>query len=93
MRPKRVAEEELLDAHRRLDEVLPGTGPLADRLVAWRESHAVPVDKLRAVIDSLAEDLRARTATLFGLPEGEHVEFELVTGQPWSGFNYYQGGL
>ena len=93
VRPTRVPEEELLDAHRRLDEVLPGTGPLADRLVAWRESHAVPVDKLRAVIDSLAEDLRARTATLFGLPEGEHVEFELVTGQPWSGFNYYQGGL
>jgi len=38
-------------------------------------------------------DLRARTATLFGLPEGEHIEFELVTDQPWSGFNYYLGNL
>jgi hypothetical protein len=93
VRPTRVPEEELLEAHRRLDEVLPGSGPLADRLVSWREAHAVPVDKLRPAIDSLAEDLRARTATLFGLPEGEHIEFELVTDQPWSGFNYYLGNL
>ena len=93
VRPTRVPEEELLEAHRRLDEVLPGSGPLADRLVSWREAHAVPVDKLRPAIDSLAEDLRARTATLFGLPDGEHIEFELVTDQPWSGFNYYLGNL
>jgi hypothetical protein len=93
VRPTRMPEEELLEAHRRLDEVLPGSGPLAERLVSWREAHAVPVDKLRPAIDSLAEDLRARTATLFGLPEGEHVSFELVTDQPWSGFNYYLGNL
>jgi len=93
VRPTRVDEEVLVDAHRRLDEVLPGSGPLAERLVAWRESHAVPVDRLRAAVDSLAEDLRARTDELFGLPDGEHVDFELVTDQPWSGFNYYLGDL
>ncbi len=93
VRPGRVDEEVLLAAHRRLDEVLPGSGPLGERLVAWREAHAVPVEKLRPAIDSLAEDLRHRTRTLFGLPPGEHVEFELVTGQPWSGFNYYLGDL
>jgi hypothetical protein len=93
VRPTRVEEDVLRDAHRRLDEVLPGSGPLAERLVAWRESHAVSVDRLRPAVDSLAEDLRERTRALFGLPEGEHVEFELVTDQPWSGFNYYLGGL
>jgi len=93
VRPTRVDEEVLLEAHRRLDEVLPGSGDLAERLVAWRESHAVPVDSLRPAIDSLAEDLRHRTRTLFGLPDGERVEFELVSNQPWSGFNYYLGGL
>ena len=93
VRPTRVDEEVLVDAHRRLDEVLPGSGPLADRLVAWRESHAVPVDRLRPAIDSLAEDLRHRTRTLFGLPDGERVDFELVSNEPWSGFNYYLGDL
>jgi len=93
VRPSRVDEDTLVEAHRQLDEVLPGSGPLAERLVAWRESHAVPVDRLRAAVDSLAEDLRATTAQLFGLPDGEHVEFELVANEPWSGFNYYLGDL
>ena len=93
VRPSRVDEEVFVDAHRRLDEVLPGSGPLAERLVAWRESHAVPVDALRGAIDSLAEDLRSRTRTLFGLPDGERVDFELVTDRPWAGFNYYLGDL
>jgi hypothetical protein len=48
---------------------------------------------LQAAIGSLAEDLRERTRTLFGLPEGEVVAFELVTDQPWAGFNYYLGDL
>ena len=93
VRPSRVDVEALEQAHRQLDEVLPGSGPLAERLVAWRESHAVPVDKLRSAVDSLAEDLRHRTGELFGLPDGEHVSFELVSNEPWSGFNYYLGDL
>jgi hypothetical protein len=93
VRPSRVDEAVLEEAHQRLDGVLPGSGPLAERLVTWRESHAVPVDRLRPAMHSLAEDLRERTRSLFGLPEGEHVEFELVTDQPWAGFNYYLGDL
>jgi hypothetical protein len=27
------------------------------------------------------------------LPDGEGIDLELVTGVPWMGFNYYQGGL
>ena len=93
LRPRRVPEDDLAAAHRDLEAVVPGTGPLAERYVAWREAQAVPHEVLVSAINSLAEDLRARSATLFGLPEGEHVEFELVTDKPWSGFNYYLGGL
>jgi hypothetical protein len=93
IRPSRVDEGVLEEAHRNLDEVLPGSGPVAERLVAWRESHTVPPDLLHQAINSLAEDLRDRTMALFGLPEGEHVDFELVSHQPWSGFNYYLGDL
>jgi hypothetical protein len=93
VRPGWFPEDELVAAHRRLDEALPGTGVLRDRLIAWREAQAVPPDRLAAAISSLADDLRERTDRLFGLPEGEHVDFELVTDQPWSGFNYYLGDL
>lgn len=93
VRPERVPEERFADAHAALDGVLPGTGALAERYGTWRESQAVPPERLGAAIASLAEDFRARTDAMFGLPEGEHVEFELVRDQPWSGFNYYEGGL
>jgi hypothetical protein len=93
VRPTWQDEEVFAAAHRRLTAVLPGDGPLADRLIAWREAQAVPVDRLPAAVASLADDLRERTQRLLGLPEGEHVEFDLTTDKPWSGFNYYLGDL
>lgn len=93
VRPRWVEEDELAEAHRRLDAALPGSGPIDERLIAWRESQAVPVDRLGAAVASLADDLRERTQRLFGLPDGEHVDFDLTTDKPWSGFNYYLGDL
>jgi hypothetical protein len=93
VRPKLVDEEAFDRAHEKLRAVLPGSGSLTERYITWRESQAVPPDKLDAAIRSLAEDFRERTQQLFGLPEGEHIDFELVTNQPWSGFNYYLGDL
>jgi hypothetical protein len=92
-RPARVPEDAFAAAHARLDAVLPGDGPLRDRYIAWREAHAVPQPLLEPAIRSLADDLRERTQRLFGLPEGEHVEWIFETDKPWSGFNYYEGDL
>jgi len=92
-RPSLVPEDEFALAHEQLDAVLPGSGALRDRVIAWRESHAVPPDTLPRAIESLAEDLRSRTVERFGLPEGERIDWILETDKPWSGFNYYEGGL
>jgi hypothetical protein len=93
VRPREVPEEELAAAHRRLDEVLPGSGPLRERFIDWREAQTIPPDRLEEVIRSLAEDFRERTDRAFGLPDGESIEWLLETDKPWSGFNYYLGGL
>ena len=93
VRPRRIPEDTIAAAHRDLDAVVPGSGPLGERLVVWKEAQAVAPDRLDAAIASLAEDLRERTDRLFGLPDGEKVEFCLVTDKPWSGFNYYLGNL
>ncbi len=93
VRPSRIPEDELRAAHRRLDEALAGSGALRDRLIGWRESQTVKPERLEAAVASLHEDFRERTRSMFGLPDGEGVEFELVTDRPWSGFNWYLGEL
>jgi hypothetical protein len=93
VRPAPVPEDRFAAAHAALDEVLPGSGALRERYIAWREAHAIPRESLEPAIRSLADDLRERTDRLFGLPEGEHVEWVFETNKPWSGFNYYEGGL
>jgi hypothetical protein len=94
-RPALVPDDELAAAHGRLDQVLPpdGGAPLRERYIDWREAHAVPPEKIETAIRSLADDLRERTQRLFGLPDGERVEWIFETDKPWAGFNYYEGGL
>ncbi|MEX1170596.1 MAG: DUF885 domain-containing protein, partial [Chloroflexota bacterium] len=49
-------------------------------------------DRLPAVLSWLVDQFRARAAAIFGLPEGEDLRVSLVTGQPWSGYNWFDGG-
>lgn len=93
VRPARVPREVYEETHARLDELLPGDGTLAERRERWRSEHCMPADKLLPVLTDVLDELRARTAELFGLPEGEDLLVEEVHDEPWWAFNYYQGGL
>lgn len=93
VRPSPMPEDVLAVAHAQLDDLLPGSGAVSERYIAWREAHAIDPDRIERALRSLAEDFRERTDRLFGLPDGEQVDWELVTDRPWSGFNYYLGGL
>jgi hypothetical protein len=75
-----------------LEALLPGGEPLPDKLAAWDRKFEVPVDALHDVVEWLVERFRARADELFGLPRGEALRVRLVTGQPWSGYNWYDGG-
>jgi hypothetical protein len=77
----------------RLDALLPGRGPVVERLAALDEALAIPPDKVAPVADWLADRFRARADELFGLPEGESLRISFVRNQPWSGYNWYDGGL
>ncbi|MGH9210290.1 MAG: DUF885 domain-containing protein [Acidimicrobiales bacterium] len=93
VRPQLVPEDQFAAAHRMLEDALPGSAPIRERYIDWREAHAVPVERLQTAIRSLADDLRERTHRLFGLPDGEQVTWIFETGKPWAGFNYYEGEL
>lgn len=74
-----------------IDALLPGEGTTADRVEAFRNSLAIPEDKLQTVFDRAIEECRNRTMVHFDLPEGETFRMEFVTDKSWSGYNYYQG--
>jgi hypothetical protein len=93
VRPTRAPEDVFEAAQRELDELLPGTGSLGERYRAWREDNVVPADRLDELFTGQVNDLRARTEEAFGLPPGESVELEYVSGEPWAAFNYYLGAL
>jgi len=76
-----------------LDALAPGRGRLVDRLAAWDAGLVIPVDRLAAVVDALIPRLRDRAAAVFGLPTGDGLRVTLVTGQPWSAYDWYDGGL
>ncbi|MGB3896353.1 MAG: DUF885 domain-containing protein, partial [Mycolicibacter sinensis] len=78
-------------AHARLDEALGGTGPLADRMAAYRRAEEIPPERLEAAIHAFSSALRDRVRAHFRLPEAETITYEVVTDKPWSGFNYYHG--
>ena len=75
-----------------IEELLPGPGPLADRLAAWDARFELPVERLAGVVDWLVARFRAVSASLFGLPPGEDLRVSLVTRQPWAAYNWYDGG-
>jgi hypothetical protein len=93
MRPARRSDETFLAMGSRLRDLIPGDGLLHDRLAALDESLSIAPDRLPALADWLVEGFRERGRRLFGLPEGEHLRVSLVRNQPWSGYNWYDGGL
>jgi hypothetical protein len=72
---------------------LPGTGDLRDRYRRWLEQTAVPREQLLPAFRAVLGELRARTEALVGLPEGESLELEVVSGERWLAFNRRLGDL
>ena len=77
----------------RIDRLVPGSGPLSERVEAFQERFTIPTDRLKPVFDAAIAECRRRTAAHIALPPGETFRMEFVTGKSWSGYNYYQGNL
>ncbi|WP_214403252.1 DUF885 domain-containing protein [Pseudonocardia lacus] len=78
-------------AHRDLDALLPGRGPLADRLATYRRADELAPDRLLPGARALAAALRARVATGYGLAPDESVAFEVVPDAPWAALHQHRG--
>lgn len=75
----------------RLEKLIPGKGPLPNRVDAFNERFTIPKEKLQTVFDAAIAECKRRTAQYIKLPQGEAFTMEFVTGKTWSGYNYYKG--
>ena len=76
----------------KIDALVPGDGPLADRVEAYLDRFTIPKDRLQTVFDVAIARCRGRSAAHIAMPADESFRLEFVTGKSWSGYNYYQGG-
>jgi hypothetical protein len=75
----------------RIEALVPGAGPLWQRVDAFQNRFVVPADRLEPVMRAAIAACRARTAAHIPLPANETFTLEFVTKQPWSGYNWYKG--
>jgi hypothetical protein len=93
VRPIYTDEAVFTAAHERLDELLPGDGPLAERYERWRNSILVPTEQVERIVAAVIEEAREWTRPLIELPNGEAVVHEIVRDEPWLAFCNYLGDL
>ncbi|WP_412026679.1 hypothetical protein [Deinococcus yunweiensis] len=91
--PVGLTQGELDAALSTLEAALPGTGPLPARMEAMRTRVVVPRERILELAQPILAELRERTRTRLGLPDGEDFSIGLVTDRPWSGYNWPLGNL
>jgi hypothetical protein len=74
-----------------LARLLPGEGPVPDRMEAFRRAFVIPREKLDTVFATAIAECKRRTAGHLELPPGERFTVESVVDKPWSGYNWYKG--
>jgi hypothetical protein len=92
MTPARRPDARIEAAAESLDSLLPGDATLAERLAADDERWTIPPERLPAVVDALVPRYRAWAARHYPMPPDEDLRVSLVRDQPWSGYNWYDGG-
>lgn len=84
-------EDDYRDAHRALDALLPGPGPLGERLAAHRRRDEVPRERLAVAVRAMSEALRARTREAGLVGGAEEVRYGLVDDAAWSALHRWGG--
>ena len=74
-----------------LDRLLPGEGPIPERMQQLSKKFIIPKEKVDTVFKTAIEEARKRTRARYQMPSNESFLLEYVTDKPWSGYNWYKG--
>ena len=86
-----VDESVFEDCHSVFDEILPGHGPLSERVQAFRERSRISTEVAASILPEIIADIRRRTRRSFALPADEECEVAFVADKPWRAYNWYLG--
>jgi len=75
----------------KLENLVPGTGDLSERLISYLEEFVIPQERLDTVFSVAIAECRKRTLAHIELPENEKFIFEYVTDKTWRQYNRYKG--
>ena len=92
LRPELRPLSDFEGALARIEALLPGPGPLSERVGAFRAQYSVPDERLADVMQAAIAECRKRTAAFIPLPTGESFSMTLVNDKSWGAYNYYKGG-
>lgn len=84
-------QDRYAEAHDEIRALLPGGGDLRTSLERFHEANTVGPDHLLLAVQSVSDAVRPLVRERYGLPEGEHVRYEVVHDKPWNAFNRYLG--
>ena len=91
VRPKLAPLASLDATLAEVDRLLPGDGPLWQRVRQYTSRFDIPADRLDAVMRAAIAECRRRTLAHIALPPNEKFTLEFVKQKPWGGYNYYKG--
>jgi len=58
---------------KRIEALVPGSGPLADRVDAFQDAFTIPKERLKPVFDAAIAECKRRTAQHIAMPAGESL--------------------
>jgi len=91
IRPEWKDESNFEEAHKLLEEALPPGGSLRERMLDWKRSLEIPVEKVKELLPIVIKKLQMLTHQKFKLPDDESFTVEFVSDQPWLAYNWYLG--
>ena len=89
--PPVFAEEHFKKLVAELETIVPGKGPIPERVENYRGQFTITPDKLDKVFSAAIFECRQRTKKYIILPENETFRLEYVHNKAWSGYNWYKG--
>jgi hypothetical protein len=77
--------------HGKLERILPGTRPLAERVSALRKATTIPRERRLVVLSKAVEACRAATMKTIDLPRDESIDLVFKGRMSWDALARYEG--